>query len=64
MLCHMSGDKQCAGDWHVAACATGDAAEYWQSHTAPVSLCKPAYTRCDPTASQATPAQGGNAHMW
>lgn len=37
LLHHMASDKQCEGtrDWHVEACATGDATGYCQSHTAP-----------------------------
>lgn len=66
LLHHMSSGKHCEGthDWHVEVCAPGDATEYCQSHTVSASLCKPTYTRCDLTALQATPVQGGNNYIW
>lgn len=58
----MFSDKQHTGtnDWHVEAYATGDATGYCQSHTVPVSLCKPTYTNpnCDLTALQGYPSAG------
>ncbi len=64
----MLSDKHCEGtrDWHVEACATGDVTGYCQSHTVPVSRCKPTYTNpsCDLTALQATPVQAGNSYIW